>query len=305
MFIKENITGLIGSTPMVSLTQITSKYGADIFAKLESRNPGGSIKDRVALKMIEVAEKKKLINEDTILIEPTSGNMGIGIAVVGAAKGYKVAVVMPENMSKERIGLLKILGADVILTPEVSGMEGAIRKSKQIVQENPKYFMLGQFVNMANPAAHKETTAPEILKQMDNDIDAVVIGVGTGGTLTGIGEVLKSKNPDTQIIAVEPANSPVLSGGNPGKHNLQGIGAGFVPEVLNTKIIDRVIKVTDQQAFDTTRLLAKKEGILAGISSGAALFAAILLSEELGKGKKIVVIFPDSAERYLSTGLFS
>jgi len=295
---------LIGLTPIVRLQNIVSGNDADVFAKLEFFNPGGSIKDRIALKMIEDAERKGLLKKDSIILEPTSGNTGIGLALVGASKGYKVVLVMPETMSIERRKLLKALGAEIILTPGVKGMKGAIDKVNEMVAENRNFFVPQQFENPSNPQAHRETTAEEILQQMNGDIDAFVSGVGTGGTITGVGEVLKLRIKNVKVIAVEPASSPVLSGGKPGPHKIQGIGAGFIPKILNRDIIDGIIQVTDMEAMKTSRLLAKKEGILAGISSGAALFAALKVAKELGKGKKVVVILPDTGERYLSTELF-
>jgi cysteine synthase A len=295
---------LVGLTPIVRLQNIVSGNDADVFAKLEFFNPGGSIKDRIALKMIEDAERKGLLKKDSIILEPTSGNTGIGLALVGASKGYKVVLVMPETMSIERRKLLKALGAEIILTPGVKGMKGAIDKVNEMVAENRNFFVPQQFENPSNPQAHRETTAEEILQQMNGDIDAFVSGVGTGGTITGVGEVLKLRIKNVKVIAVEPASSPVLSGGKPGPHKIQGIGAGFIPRILNRDIIDGIIQVTDMEAIKTSRLLAKKEGILAGISSGAALFAALKVAKELGKGKKVVVILPDTGERYLSTDLF-
>jgi cysteine synthase A len=295
---------LVGLTPIVRLQNIVSGNDADVFAKLEFFNPGGSIKDRIALKMIEDAERKGLLKKDSIILEPTSGNTGIGLALVGASKGYKVVLVMPETMSIERRKLLKALGAEIILTPGVKGMKGAIDKVNEMVAENRNFFVPQQFENPSNPQAHRETTAEEILQQMNGDIDAFVSGVGTGGTITGVGEVLKLRIKNVKVIAVEPASSPVLSGGKPGPHKIQGIGAGFIPRILNRDIIDGIIQVTDMEAMKTSRLLAKKEGILAGISSGAALFAALKVAKELGKGKKVVVILPDTGERYLSTDLF-
>lgn len=295
---------MVGLTPIVRLQNIVSGNDADVFAKLEFFNPGGSIKDRIALKMIEDAERKGLLKKDSIILEPTSGNTGIGLALVGASKGYKVVLVMPETMSIERRKLLKALGAEIILTPGVKGMKGAIDKVNEMVAENRNFFVPQQFENPSNPQAHRETTAEEILQQMNGDIDAFVSGVGTGGTITGVGEVLKLRIKNIKVIAVEPSSSPVLSGGKPGPHKIQGIGAGFIPKILNRDIIDGIIQVTDMEAMKTSRLLAKKEGILAGISSGAALFAALKVAKELGKGKKVVVILPDTGERYLSTDLF-
>ncbi|NPV42534.1 MAG: cysteine synthase A [Firmicutes bacterium] len=304
MNIRRNITELIGLTPIVRLQNIVPGNDADVFAKLEFFNPGGSIKDRIALKMIEDAEREGLLKKDSIILEPTSGNTGIGLALVGASKGYKVVLVMPDTMSIERRKLLKALGAELILTPGAKGMKGAIDKVNEMVAENRNFFVPQQFENPSNPQAHRETTAEEILQQMNGDIDAFVSGVGTGGTITGVGEILKLRIKNIKVIAVEPASSPVLSGGKPGPHKIQGIGAGFIPKILNRDIIDGIIQVTDMEAMKTSRLLAKKEGILAGISSGAALFAALKVAKELGKGKKVVVILPDTGERYLSTELF-
>lgn len=295
---------MIGLTPIVRLQNIVPGNDADVFAKLEFFNPGGSIKDRIALKMIEDAEREGLLKKDSIILEPTSGNTGIGLALVGASKGYKVVLVMPDTMSIERRKLLKALGAELILTPGAKGMKGAIDKVNEMVAENRNFFVPQQFENPSNPQAHRETTAEEILQQMNGDIDAFVSGVGTGGTITGVGEILKLRIKNIKVIAVEPASSPVLSGGKPGPHKIQGIGAGFIPKILNRDIIDGIIQVTDMEAMKTSRLLAKKEGILAGISSGAALFAALKVAKELGKGKKVVVILPDTGERYLSTELF-
>ncbi len=302
--VAENILGLIGNTPIVKLNKITDKNSADIYCKLEFFNPLGSIKDRIALYIIEDAEREKQIRPGDILIEPTSGNTGIGLAYVAAVKGYKLILVMPDTMSKERIKILKALGAELILTEGKKGMKGAVEKAEEIKQEKG-YFQPGQFINPANPETHRKTTAKEILKQVP-DIDAFVAGVGTGGTVTGVGEVLKKeiKNKQVLIVAVEPEDSPVLSGGEPGPHKIQGIGAGFIPEVLNKKIIDKVIKVKNEDAFSTSRNLAREEGIFAGISSGAAVWASLQIAKDLSKGKKIVVILPDTGERYLSTDLF-
>jgi len=301
----ENILGLIGRTPVVKLNKMTDKSAAQIYCKLEFFNPLGSVKDRIALNMIEEAEKKNQIRPGATIIEPTSGNTGIGLACVSAVKGYNLILVMPETMSKERIKILKALGAEVLLSEGSKGMKGAIEKAEEIKKEKG-YFQPGQFTNPANSEAHRKTTAREILKQVP-DIDAFVAGVGTGGTITGVGEILKKeiKDKNILIVAVEPTKSPVLSGGKPGSHKIQGIGAGFIPEILNKKIIDEIVKVSDEDAYKTTRLLAREEGIFAGSSSGAAVWAAIQISKKLSKEKKIVVLLPDTGERYLSTDLFS
>jgi cysteine synthase A len=304
MRVGNNITELIGETPMVKLNRIVERESADIYVKLESFNPGGSVKDRIANYMIEMAEKEGELQEGGTIIEPTSGNTGIGLAMIGAAKGYEVIMVMPDTMSLERRNLLKAYGAKLILTPGEKGMKGAIEKAAQLTENNKNYFMPQQFDNSNNPEIHTKTTAMEIMDQMDNDIDAFVAGVGTGGTITGVGQELKKKIEKIKIIAVEPINSPVLSGGTPSPHKIQGIGAGFIPNILDTKIYDDVFKIKDEDAMHTARLLATKEGILSGISSGAAVYAAIQLAKELGEGKKIVVIAPDTGERYLSTTLF-
>jgi cysteine synthase A len=295
---------LIGNTPVVRLNKMAGKDDAAIWAKIESFNPGGSVKDRICLSMIEAAEKDKKIKPGAIIIEPTSGNTGIGLAMVCAAKGYRLILTMPETMSIERRMLLKAYGAELILTPGSEGMRGAVKRAEELAKENKNYFMPQQFKNPANPDIHRRTTAQEILRQVKESIDAFVSGVGTGGTITGVGEVLKSKYPGIKIVAVEPAASPVLSGGTPGPHKIQGIGAGFIPDVLNVKIIDSIITVKDDEAKETAVRLAEQEGLLAGISSGAAAFAALKVARELGKGKTVVVIFPDTGERYLSTGLF-
>jgi cysteine synthase A len=295
---------LIGHTPVVRLNKMAGKDDAAIWAKIESFNPGGSVKDRICLSMIEAAEKDKKIKPGAIIIEPTSGNTGIGLAMVCAAKGYRLILTMPETMSIERRMLLKAYGAELILTPGSEGMRGAVKRAEELAKENKNYFMPQQFKNPANPDIHRRTTAQEILRQVKESIDAFVSGVGTGGTITGVGEVLKSKYPGIKIVAVEPAASPVLSGGTPGPHKIQGIGAGFIPDVLNMKIIDSIITVKDDEAKETAVRLAEKEGLLVGISSGAAAFAALKVARELGKGKTVVVILPDTGERYLSTGLF-
>jgi cysteine synthase A len=302
--VKENILSLIGNTPVVRLNKMPVKNSAKIYCKLEFFNPLGSVKDRIALNMIEEAERNNLIHPGDTLIEPTSGNTGIGLAYVSAIKDYKIILVIPDTMSKERIKILKALGAEVLLTDGTKGMKGSIEKAKELKNEKG-YFQPGQFTNPANPEAHRKTTAREILKQVP-DIDAFVAGVGTGGTLTGVGEVLKKEitGKKIHIVAVEPTDSPVLSGGKPGPHKIQGIGAGFIPEVLNTKIIDEIITVKNEDAFLTSRRLASEEGIFTGPSSGAALWAALNLAKRLPEEKKIVVILPDTGERYLSTDLF-
>lgn len=303
--IFENITAAVGFTPLVQINKLGSGQ-ATILGKLESSNPGGSVKDRIALAMVEAAEKKGLIKAETVIIEPTSGNTGIGLAFICAAKEYKLILTMPESMSIERRKLLKLFGAEIVLTPAALGMTGAVKEAERLVAENPNAFMPQQFKNPANPQIHRETTAQEIWADTDGKVDFFVCGVGTGGTITGCGEVLKRHNKDLKVIAVEPKDSPVLSGGKPGPHKIQGIGAGFVPEVLNVKIIDEIIQVSNNDAMETARQLAAKEGILGGISSGAALWAAIQVSHRPeSKGKTIVVILPDTGERYISTELFN
>ncbi len=304
MKIANSITDLIGNTPMIKLNKLTPKDGADIYLKLEFFNPGSSVKDRIALSMIETAEREGILKEGGTIVEPTSGNTGIGLAMIGASKGYKVILVMPDTMSIERRKLLKAFGADLVLTEGVKGMKGAIEKAEEMAKENTEYFVPQQFKNLANPEVHRRTTAVEILEQMDEDFDMFISGVGTGGTITGVGEVLKKKLKDVKIVAVEPTGSPVLSGGNPGPHKIQGIGAGFIPETLNTDVIDEIVKVKDDDAYKAARNVALEEGILVGISSGAAIHAAIEKSIELGEGKKIVVIIPSYGERYLSTPLY-
>jgi len=301
--IKSNVSELIGNTPIVKLNRIIEEGMAEVYAKLEMFNPGGSVKDRICLSMIEDAEKKGLLKPGGTIVEPTSGNTGIGLAMIGAAKGYKVVLTMPETMSLERIFILKSFGAEVILTPGIEGMQGAIKKAEEIVKRR-NAFMPQQFNNPANPEAHRQTTAVEILDAFGAKVDAFVAGVGTGGTITGVGEVLKSKNPKVKIVAVEPAASPVLSGGQPGPHKIQGIGAGFVPKVLNREIIDEIIRVTDDEAFAMAKRLAKEEGLFVGISSGAAAFAALKIAKSLGKGKLVVTLFPDTGERYFSMEQF-
>lgn len=300
----ESALDLIGSTPLVRFRRLPQRNDATLWAKLEFFNPGGSIKDRICRSMIETAEEEGKIRPDTTIVEPTSGNTGIGLAMVCAVKGYRLILTMPETMSAERRGLLAAFGAQLELTPGKEGMMGAIGRAEEIIAKNRDFFMPQQFKNPANPQVHRETTAQEILSQLREEIDAFVAGVGTGGTITGVGEVLKKRLPKVKVVAVEPAGSAVLSGGNPGPHKIQGIGAGFVPEVLNFSVIDQIIEVEDEEASEMARRLAKEEGFLVGISSGAAAFAALQVARELGKGKRVVVILPDSGERYISTGLF-
>ncbi|WP_368293850.1 cysteine synthase A [Dehalobacter sp. TBBPA1] len=303
--IYDGLTELIGGTPLVRLHHISAGINAEVIAKIESFNPGGSIKDRIALNMILDAEKKGLMTKDSVIIEPTSGNTGIGLAFVAAAKGYRLILTMPETMSVERRKLLQAYGAEVILTPGSEGMTGSIKKAAELAREIPGSFIPQQFENQANPQIHRETTAEEIWADTDGEIDILVAGVGTGGTLTGIGEVLKVRKPELKVIAVEPQGSPVLSGGRPGSHNLQGIGAGFVPGVLNIDLIDEIFQVTDQEAYQTGRELVKKEGMLVGISAGAAAFAALEVAKRPeNEEKMIVVILPDTGERYISTEMF-
>jgi len=303
--IFEDITAAVGYTPLLRINKLGSDK-ATILAKLESYNPCGSIKDRIALSMIKDAEKKTLIKPDTVIIEPTSGNTGIGLACICAAKGYKLILTMPESMSIERRKLLKLFGAEIVLTPAETGMPGAVEKAEQLVAETPNAFMPQQFNNPANPQIHRETTAKEIWIDSGGKGDIFVAGVGTGGTITGCAEVLKQNNNSLKAVAVEPKDSPVLSGGKPGPHKIQGIGAGFIPDVLNTDIIDEVIQVSNQDAFETARQLAAKEGLLVGISSGAAMWAAIQISQRpQSQGKTIVVILPDTGERYISTEMFT
>jgi len=295
-----DITDLIGQTPLVQLKHFGGKDTARIFAKIEYFNPGGSVKDRICLSMIEAAEASGRLKPGMTIVEPTSGNTGIGLALVAAVRKYKLILVMPESMSMERASLLSSYGAQLVLTPAWEGMRGAIKEAEGILDQNPDYFMPAQFSNPANPEVHRKTTGPEILAALDAEIDAFVVGVGTGGTITGVGEVLKAKNPDTQVIAVEPATCAVLSGGDPGPHKIQGIGAGFVPEILNRAMIDRVITVTDDDAYRATKLLAKEEGLLVGISSGANAWAALVVAQELGAGRTVVTVLPDTGERYIS-----
>ncbi len=302
--IFENVAAAVGFTPLVRINKLGSGK-ATILAKLESKNPAGSVKDRIALSMIEDAEKKGLIKQDTVIIEPTSGNTGIGLAFICAAKGYQLILVMPESMSIERRKLLKLFGAKILLTPAEQGMAGAVTKAEQLVSENPKAFMPQQFRNPANPAIHRETTAQEIWTDTDGKVDILVAGVGTGGTLTGCGEFLRQKNKNVKVVAVEPKDSPVLSGGKPGPHKIQGIGAGFVPEVLNVGIIDEIIQVSNADALQTARKLASREGILSGISGGANVWAAMQLSRRRdAEGGTIVTFICDTGERYISTEMY-
>ncbi|MFC1623995.1 cysteine synthase A [Candidatus Omnitrophota bacterium] len=296
-----SVLELIGNTPMIKLNQIAGPGMAEILAKLEFFNPGGSIKDRICLSMIEDAEKKGLLSKGSAVIEPTSGNTGIGLAMISAVRGYKCILTMPETMSSERIYILKSYGAEVVLTPGAEGMQGAIKKAEGLLKEIPNSFMPQQFKNEANPKIHRETTAKEILEVTDGNLDAFIAGIGTGGTITGVGEILKKQNPDIKIVGIEPETSAVLSGKPAGPHRIQGIGAGFIPDVLNREIIDEIIQVSDDDAFKTSRRLSKEEGLLVGISSGAACWAAIKVSKDLGKGKRVVVILPDTGERYFST----
>ena len=299
---------LIGHTPLLELTHIEETLGlkAKLLAKLELFNPAGSVKDRVALTMIQDAEASGALKPDSVIIEPTSGNTGIGLAAVAAARGYRMMVVMPDSMSMERRLLMTAYGAELVLTPGAKGMAGAIEKADELAAEIPNSFIPGQFVNPSNPKAHRETTGPEIYEDTDGDVDVFVSGVGTGGTITGVGEYLKSRNSNIQVVAVEPSDSPVLSGGNPGPHKLQGIGAGFVPEVLNTGVYDEVFPVTTEEAYAAGRLMGRREGVLVGISSGAALHAAIEVAKRPeNEGKTIVVLLPDTGDRYLSTPMFT
>jgi len=306
MKVAGNVSELIGNTPLVRLRRISEESGSTVVAKLEFANPGGSVKDRIGLAMIEAAEREGKIGPDTVILEPTSGNTGIALALVCAARGCKCMLVMPETMSKERRMLLRAYGADLVLTPGVEGMPGAIRRAEELAAADEHYFIPQQFENPANPEVHRRTTAEEIWRDTDEKVDVIVAGIGTGGTITGIGEVLKERKPDVRCVGVEPAGSPILSGGEKGPHALQGIGAGFVPKVLNTKIYDEIVRVTNEDAFASARRVAREEGLLVGISSGAAIWAAEQVAGRAeSKGKLIVVIIPSNGERYLSTALFN
>jgi cysteine synthase A len=305
--IVQNVTQIIGDTPLVRLNRIVPKGSAEVYVKLEFQNPGASVKDRIGNSMIEQAEKDGKLKPGDTIVEPTSGNTGIGLAMVAAAKGYKAILVMPETMSVERRSLLRAYGAQLVLTPGSEGMKGAIRRAEEIHAENPHYFMPQQFNNQANVKVHRETTGPEIVEaihSLDGKLDAFISGIGTGGTITGAGEVLRKSFPNIKIYAIEPAASPILSGGKPGPHKLQGLGAGFIPEILNTSVYDEIVTVENEEAFETARRAAREEGILGGISSGAAIFAALKVAKELGAGKRVVAILPDNGERYLSTPLY-
>jgi len=307
--IVNSITEVIGDTPLVRLNRVVPEGAAEIYVKLEFQNPGGSVKDRIAISMIEEAEKRGEIKPGvTTIVEPTSGNTGIGLAMVAAAKGYRAVLVMPETMSLERRNLLRAYGAELVLTPGSEGMNGAVKKAEEIVASNPNHFMPQQFKNPDNVKIHRETTGPEIVEaidSLDGKLDAFVAGIGTGGTITGAGEVLRKRWPNIKIYAVEPAASPLLSGGKPGPHKIQGIGANFIPDILNREIYDAVLTVENEEAFETARTVARKEGILVGISSGAAIHAAIRVAKELGAGRRVVAVVPSNGERYLSTPLFN
>lgn len=306
--IVQSVIDLIGDTPLVRLNRLVPEGSAEIYVKLEYQNPGASVKDRIAISMIEVAEQQGILKPGDTIVEPTSGNTGIGLALVAAAKGYKAILVMPETMSIERRNLLRAYGAELVLTPGAEGMNGAVKKAEELAKENPGYFIPQQFKNQANVKVHLETTGPEIVEainSLDGKLDAFVAGIGTGGTISGVGEVLKKNFEGIKVYAVEPAGSPILSGGQPGPHKIQGIGANFVPDILNREIYDEVITVENEEAFEYARRAAKEEGILVGISSGAAIFAALKVAKELGAGKRVVAIVPSNGERYLSTPLFN
>ncbi len=306
--VVNNVTELIGGTPLVRLNRLVSEDSAEIYLKLEYQNPGSSVKDRIAISIVEEAEKDGSLKPGGTIVEATSGNTGIGLAMVAAAKGYKAVIVMPETMSLERRNLLRAYGAELVLTPGSEGMNGAVTKMESIVKENPDYFKAEQFKNQANVKIHRETTGPEIVEAIDSiggTLDAFVAGIGTGGTISGAGEVLKEKYPDIKIYAVEPAASPILAGGKPGPHKIQGLGANFIPEILNQDIYDEIIHVENEEAFEVARRVATEEGILSGISSGAAVSAALKVAKQLGKGKRVVVIIPSNGERYLSTPLYN
>jgi cysteine synthase A len=305
--IVQNITQVIGDTPLVRLNRVVPEGSAEVYVKLEFQNPGASVKDRIGNSMIEQAEKDGKLKPGDTIVEPTSGNTGIGLAMVAAAKGYKAILVMPETMSVERRSLLRAYGAQLELTPGSEGMKGAIRRAEEIKAANPGYFMPQQFNNQANVKVHRETTGPEIVEainSLDGKLDGFVSGIGTGGTITGAGEVLRKSFPNIKIYAIEPSASPILSGGKPGPHKIQGLGAGFVPEILNTSIYDEVVTIENDEAFETSRRVAREEGILGGISSGAAIAAALKVAKQLGAGKRVVAILPDNGERYLSTALY-
>ena len=304
MRVVDSITDLIGQTPLVRLQRVVKPGMANVYVKVESFNPGGSIKDRIALGMVRDAEERGVLHPGGTIVEPTSGNTGIGLAMIAAARGYRLIVVLPDTMSVERRMLMAAYGAEFVLTPGAEGMKGAIEEAKRLVSENPDYFMPQQFENPSNPEAHRRSTVLELLDQL-SDINAFVAGIGTGGTITGVGEILKARLPEVKIIGVEPASSPVISGGKPGPHKIQGIGAGFVPAVLNQTVMDQLIQVSNEDALEITRRLAREEGILVGISSGAAISAALQVAATLGEGKNVVVVAPDTGERYLSTEVFT
>lgn len=304
MRVANSIIELIGQTPLVKVNRLTGPEDADLYLKLEFFNPGSSVKDRIALAMIEAAEQDGSLKPGMTIVEPTSGNTGIGLAMVAAAKGYRTVLVMPETMSLERRNLLRAYGAELVLTPGSAGMQGAVDKANELVSQHEDYFMPQQFENEANPKIHRETTGRELLEQVGDQLDAFVAGIGTGGTITGAGQLLKEKFPNLHIVAVEPKDSPILSGGKPGPHKIQGIGANFVPKILDTEIYDEIITVANEEAFEYGRRLAKEEGILGGISSGAAVCAALQVARKLGPGKKVVAVVPSNGERYLSTALF-